>query len=108
MTDVNKITPGMIEGQIVGEAYVRGHEASEKFLTGQYAELSESRLACLTICLLVLKNGFIVVGESSCVDTANFDADLGRKYAREQAVEKIWPLMGYQLKSRLAGVNGLT
>ncbi len=57
----------------------------------------------LTICVLVLKNGFTVTGESACASPANFDAELGHKIARANAVAKIWPLMGYQLKTQLQG-----
>ena len=56
----------------------------------------------LTICILVLRNGFTVTGESACASPENFDAEWGRKIAREKAIEKIWPLMGYALRERLA------
>lgn len=59
-------------------------------------------LALLTICVLVLRNGFTVTGESACASPENFDADLGIKIARKHAMDKIWALEGYALKSRLA------
>ncbi len=59
-------------------------------------------LCLLTFCVLVLRNGFTVTGESACASPENFDADLGRKIARDNAVQKLWPLMGYELKCRLA------
>ena len=55
----------------------------------------------LTFCVLVLKNGFTVTGESACASPENFDAELGRKIARQNAVQKMWPLMGYALKEKL-------
>ena len=58
-------------------------------------------LDLLTFCVLVLKNGFTVTGESACASPENFDAELGRKIARQNAVQKLWPLMGYALKQRL-------
>lgn len=58
-------------------------------------------LELLTFCVLVLRNGFTVTGESACASPENFDAELGRKIARQNAVAKIWPLMGYELKQRL-------
>jgi len=61
-------------------------------------------LDLLTFCVLVLRNGFTVTGESACASAENFDAELGRKIAHRQAVEKVWPLMGYELRSKLAGV----
>ena len=56
----------------------------------------------LTFCVLVLRNGFTVTGESACASPENFDAELGRKIARQNAVQKIWPLMGYELRSRIS------
>lgn len=58
-------------------------------------------LSLLTFCVLVLRNGFTVTGESACASPENFDAELGRKIARANAVNKVWPLMGYALKQRL-------
>jgi len=56
----------------------------------------------LTVCCLKLRNGFTVTGESACASPENFDAELGRKIARQNAVQKLWPLMGYALKERIA------
>jgi hypothetical protein len=61
-----------------------------------------SPLALLTFCVLVLRNGFTVTGESACASPENFDAEIGRKIARQNAVQKLWPLMGYHLKQKLA------
>lgn len=54
----------------------------------------------LTVCIVVLKNGFSVIGKSAPASRENFDAELGRKLAYEDAVRQIWPLMGYALKQR--------
>lgn len=62
----------------------------------------EGALRLLTFCVLVLRNGFTVTGESACASPENFNADIGRRIARENAINKIWPLMGYALKERLA------
>lgn len=59
-------------------------------------------LNLLTFCVLVLRNGFTVTGESACASPENFDAEVGRKIARTNAVNKVWPLMGYELRSKLA------
>ncbi len=59
-------------------------------------------LGLLTFCVLVLRNGFTVTGESACASPENFDAEIGYKIARANAVQKIWPLMGYELRSKLS------
>lgn len=55
----------------------------------------------LTVCALTLRNGFIVTGESASASAANFDKDIGRKIARENARNKIWALEGYLLRQKL-------
>lgn len=55
----------------------------------------------ITICTIRMGNGYTVVGESACVSAANFDESLGRKYAYNNAVDKLWPLEGYLLAERL-------
>lgn len=59
-------------------------------------------LHLLTFCVLVLKNGLTVTGESACASPENFDAEVGRKIARRNAVAKTWPLMGCTLKQLLS------
>ena len=59
-------------------------------------------LRLLTFCVLVLRNGFTVTGESACASPENFDAGIGRKIARQNAVQKIWPLLGFRLRDKLA------
>lgn len=59
-------------------------------------------LGLLTFCVLVLRNGFTVTGESACASPENFDAEIGRKIARQNAINKIWMLEGYLLKQRLS------
>lgn len=51
-----------------------------------------------TVCVLTMKNGFVVIGKAAPADPANFNAELGRKFAREDAIRQLWPLMGYSLR----------
>ena len=54
-----------------------------------------------TICSLILSNGFVVDGESAAASKENFDEEIGRKIAYENARDKIWMLEGYLLKQKL-------
>lgn len=54
-----------------------------------------------TLCMLTLENGYTIKGLSACVDAAEFDMNLGRKYAFEDAIKQIWPLEGYLLAENL-------
>jgi hypothetical protein len=58
-------------------------------------------LTLLTFCVLVLRNGYTVHGVSACASPENFNAELGRRIARENAVREMWPLMGYALRDKL-------
>lgn len=51
-----------------------------------------------TVVMLKLQNGFEVIGTSACIDPANYDHEIGKKYARERAVSKVWQLEGYKLQ----------
>lgn len=56
----------------------------------------------MTICALTLRNGYIVTGESAAASPENFDKEIGRKIARDNARNKIWALEGYLLREKLA------
>ncbi len=75
-----RLTPKLIDDTIVGE----------------YFHIVPN--TTLTLCVLTLENGFTVTGESAAVSMENFDKEIGRKVARENAREKIWALEGYLLK----------
>jgi len=55
----------------------------------------------LTICIMTLHNGYTIVGKSACADPSNFQEDLGQRLSRADAVNQIWPLMGFELKARM-------
>lgn len=102
-----RVTPADIEAAIESEHYFTGLQGANAGDHGSLkgnvpANLVLNSLDLLTFCVLVLRNGFTITGESSCVSPENFDGEMGRKIARQNAVNKIWPLMGYELKSKLA------
>ena len=105
-----RITPADVEAEIAGETYFTaadGYRSAPCFdPNGQPADClpPPAPLELLTFCVLVLRNGFTVTGESACASPENFDAEIGRKIARQNAVQKIWPLMGYELRTKLAGL----
>lgn len=50
-----------------------------------------------------LESGFTVTGRGACVDPKNFDIELGRKVAREDAENQLWKLEGYRLQLSMSG-----
>ena len=75
-----RLTPKLIDDKIVGE----------------YFHIVPN--TPMTLCVLTLQNGFVVTGDSTAVSIENFDKEIGRKVARENARDKIWSLEGYLLK----------
>lgn len=102
-----RVTPADIEANIVSEHYFTAADGagrlSDTVIDVGANGLIPQSLHLLTFCVLVLRNGFTVTGESACASPENFDAETGRKIARQNAVQKIWPLMGYALKQQLNG-----
>lgn len=81
--DAPRLTPALIDAAIVGEDY---HVFPN---------------TTLTVCCLTLQNGFTVTGESAAASPENFDREIGKKVARDNARNKIWQLEGYLLKEKL-------
>jgi len=91
-----RLTPKQIDEQIAAEYVVRASDAFKD------APVHDA-LKCLTLCVLVLKNGFTVTGESACASPENYDFDIGHKIARDNARSKIWAFEGYTLRNSLTG-----
>lgn len=92
----------------VSPADIDANISAEYFLTGDKATVGcpqHESLRLLTICILVTRNGFVEVGTSAPASAENFNAELGRKYAREDAVKNLWPKMGYALREHLANIE---
>ena len=98
-----RITPADVEANIEITYYFTGEDALQFAGQNESPFYAHRSMKLLTFCVLVMRNGFTVTGESACASPENFDAEIGRKIARQNAVAKIWPLMGYELRSRLAG-----
>ncbi len=81
MSTATRITLDDIEAKVVAENYVTQ--------------------GMLTICILTLSNGYQVTGKSGCADPANYDAELGHRIARKNAINEVWPLEGYLLREQL-------
>ena len=97
-----RITPADVEAHIIGEHYfIAGDAIAQTAENYIETEHRVGPLFLLTFCVLVLRNGFTVTGESACASPENFDPEIGRKIARANAVNKVWPLLGYALRDEL-------
>lgn len=99
-----RVTPAYIDSLIIDRLFFTAYEAS----IGQDVSPQERPMIAmqahglLTFCVLTLRNGFTVTGESACASPQNFDAGIGRDIAYKNAREKIWALEGYLLKEKLS------
>lgn len=101
-----RITPADVEAEIRSAHYFIASDAIQH--DNAFHEFPQDagwllgRTQVLTICVLQMTNGFVISGESAPVDSANFDAEVGRKAARANAIEKVWPLLGFRLRDKLS------
>lgn len=98
-----RITPQHIDEQIVSKYFFTAEDGvtGEEQSNSRPCAVYERSLSLLTFCVLTLRNGFMVTGESACASPENFDADIGKKIAFTNAREKIWLLEGYLLRDFL-------
>lgn len=107
-----RVTPDHIDSVIsdvhfftAGDGYAGALSVSDEFNAMDESDRviePPKQLDLLTFCVLILKNGFTVTGESACASPENFDPEIGRKIAYENARNKIWLLEGYLLKESLS------
>lgn len=103
-----RVTLEEVNNSIAAEHYFTAYEGvlGERF-NHQEGEGPEEEgsipksLGLLTFCVLTLQNGYTVYGTSACADFSNYNKDIGQRLAKQNAVNQIWPLLGYQLKNRL-------
>ncbi|EPF73791.1 Gp49 family protein [Acinetobacter rudis] len=98
-----RLTPDYIDSIILSEHYFIAGDAVGAYYSKDMPEAykKSDALDTLTFCILVLKNGFTVTGESACASPENFDKIIGQKIAYDNARNKIWQLEGYLLKDKL-------
>ncbi len=70
---------------------------TEDFLKSQIKDTEFSVQGTLTMCRIVVKNGFSFVGESACVDPANYNKEAGETISYSRAFDKMWPCYGFLL-----------
>lgn len=97
-----RISVQHIESVISSEHYFTAYDGAKHNASYQSDPKNAEALKLLTFCVLVLKNGFTVTGQSACASPENFDEEIGRKIARGNAVQEIWKLEGYLLRDQLS------
>lgn len=99
----SRLTPQDIEDSIAEEHYFTAFDGAVGAMpvNAPLGHISRD-LKLVTICALVLKNGHRIVGvNTGPVSAENFDKELGQKLARQNAIDQLWPLLGFQLRDKL-------
>jgi Phage protein (N4 Gp49/phage Sf6 gene 66) family len=68
-------------------------------------QVPEDGMEHITVLLLRFKNGFVVIGKSAPADPANYNAELGYRFAREDAIRQAWPLFAFALRNELTDIS---
>ena len=118
MEEVEKRSAALYKAPRVSLDDIKNAISSKPYLTGADAydaaggfvgavPADRDALSVLTICLIVMKNGFTIIGKSAPASPENFDAEYGKELAYEDAIKQLWPLMGFALKDRLASCTNV-
>lgn len=100
------ITTNMVEQEVLCEYHINARDLAaqtddvKSTLKDGYPGLPVS-LNNTDICVIVMRNGHVIVGHSACISREKYSREVGRQYARENALDVAWKLMGYELRSRL-------
>lgn len=95
-----RVTLQSLKDNIAGVYFTNGLDMASRRSPIAEEDLRTS-LSLLTVCVLVLKNGFTIIGKSACADPSMYNEDVGQRLSQEDAEKQIWPLMGYALKQEL-------
>lgn len=98
-----RVTLAEIEQAILYKINTTGSAVAEASM-GVPNDIPELKI--LSISLLVMRNGFTVLGKSAPASPENFNRELGARFAYEDAIRQLWPLMGFALRDRLARMDG--
>jgi hypothetical protein len=74
-------------------------KAKIQFVNYQIEEIGS---ATLTLCFICMRNGFIFIGRSTPASPKNFNAEIGQRYAYDDAFKQIWTHEGYLLREKLS------
>jgi hypothetical protein len=101
MSEPVAMTNEQLESAIASKA---GEKVTTEYMTSRIKEsyfFHPNPVApTLTICVIILDNGFISIGEAACVDPSNYDKTIGENLAYRNAFQKLWPLFGFLLAEK--------
>jgi hypothetical protein len=75
---------------------------TEDSIKAKIASVEYTLAGTTTICQIRMNNGFVFLGHSTPASPLNYDAEIGQRYAYENAFKHIWTHEGYLLRERLS------
>lgn len=95
-----RITLDFLKSQIEVVYYMDGGTFASRATWTDWSDKAVSRKdhQPTTICMMVLRSGFVVLGQATPVSAANYDPVKGREIAYEQCIRQLWPLFGFAAK----------
>lgn len=91
-----RVSLASIEAKIEAIYHITGSEAI-KYKDAPVLECLDR----LSICIIVMRNGFMVIGKSAPASPLNYNPELGKRFSYEDAIRQLWPLEGYALRETL-------
>jgi len=76
-------------------------KVTEEYIKRRIKNVDYLWLGQLTICVITHVNGFMVNGQSAPASPNNYDMEVGKRYAYDNAFKQLWPLEGFLLKEDL-------
>lgn len=101
--EVEALTDAIVEGQIISEYFVSAWDACQH--QPNITVEAQRALRATTICVLILRNGFPITGTSVAPSPEAYDPATGRKWAKEDALRKLWFAEEYALQNRRMGID---
>jgi len=78
-------------------------KVTEERIKYRIAKVEYSYHKQTTICFITMLNGFVFTGTSTPASPENYDAQVGNRYAYDNAFKQIWAYEGYLLRELLSG-----
>lgn len=96
-----KPTLSLKEAKDVVDQTCLAPRVTEQSINDKIAAIGYTRDHDTTICIITMKNGFRFIGHSTPASTENFNAEVGERYAYDNAFKQIWTHEGYLLREQL-------
>lgn len=75
--------------------FVKYEDLDERIAEARYHRVEGTTA---TVCMVILHSGFVVIGQSACINPEVFDEEAGREFAYQEALKKLWELEAYRVK----------